>query len=224
MNSRKLHEVIPAALPVLCAILVITIDLALADRFFSSPPTVAKLSPDTYARRIHYVAAAEFQAVAIAAALGFGFLLLLRLACDTESGWRFGFATAMVVLACVSATLLITPERPSPLHTLLRATALQNFQIAFERATGVAAAVLVTVAALLRRQRDLWYLLLLGAVLLAGDVLLAMFAGRWAATGVDELVNAIVFGRIVFDTLFLAATWIPAAIVNTIRCDDVQPA
>lgn len=222
-------------------------------------PSTGALRPEIYAQRIRYVAAGQFQVATIFAAIGFGLALAVPLAFGNTQHGRTSYAIAAVTLGITAALTFIGTTTSPALHALLELTvehefaSIETFRILLEQLTSVAATVLVVTASLLlfpvsgnletrlrttaERHTALSYLLALGTALLAGDVLLKRAAGQWSLSYfVDpdcavlrELVDGIVSGWAVYDSLFLAATYIPAAVVLRGRLAryasevDVQP-
>lgn len=206
-------------------------------------PADGNLPPELYARRIDYVGAAQFQALGIVATLGFGGAILVAQIRRGNRRRRIAFSVVMLVFAVVFAVTTIGPETSASLHNLLERTVrtefapIETFRITIERITSASSVLLILIASLLllpvhgdiesrlrqlvRRQTELSYLLALGTVLLVGDILLKRCAARWAAayftgdahTSVLNLVDAITSGWAVYDSLVLAAAYIPAAVV-----------
>lgn len=206
-------------------------------------PHPGNLLPELYARRIDYAAAAQFQAAGIAATLGFGGALLIAQIRRGNRRWRLSFAAAIIALGVLTAATTIRAETSASLHHLLQQTvqtefpSIETFRIGMERMTSVASFLLIVIAGLLllpvhgdienrlresvKRQGELSYLLALGTVLLVGDVLLKLVAARWAVAyfvppqrdAIASLVQGIGSGWAVFDSLVLAAAYIPAAVV-----------
>lgn len=220
-------------------------------------PRSGALRPDIYSQRIRFVAAAQFQAAAILAATAFGLAIIAPLALGRDERGRRAYVLLATITGIAAALTFIGANTSPMLHSLLKATVrhefveIETYRVAFERLTSVAATTLVIAVTLLllpvagdlerrlrttaRRHLLLSHLLFLGTTLLASDVLLKMAAGDWALSyygtsdreQVGRLVDAIISGWAVYDSLFLAATYIPAAVVLRGRLSryatDVQP-
>jgi hypothetical protein len=225
-------------------------DIQKADPPQDRIPRSGNLLPELYAHRIDYAAAAQFQAAGIAATIGFGGALLIAQIRKGNRRQRLGFALGIITLGILSAMTTIRPETSASLHHLLQRTvqtefpSIETFRIGMERMTSVAAFLLIALAGLLllpvqgdpesrlresvKRHGELSYLLALGTVLLVGDVLLKMVAAKWAVAyyvgaqreALASLVQGIASGWAVFDSLVLAAAYIPAAVVLRSRVRD----
>ena len=262
MRTRKLLALAPALLPILCAIFVTFVAMFMIGTFAKRSkvccgsadieriqppekrmPKNEHLLPELYARRIDYVAGAQFQVAGIVATFGFGGALLLAQIRRGDRRRRLAFAAAIMAFGIIFPLTTIRPETSASLHDLLVRTvqnefaSIETFRITMERLTSTAAILLILIACLLlfpvhgsvesrlretaKRHGELSYLLALGTVLLVGDVLLKMLAARWAAEyfvapqreQIASLVQGIASGWAVYDSLVLAAAYIPAAIV-----------
>jgi hypothetical protein len=203
------------------------------------------LTPDMYSGRARYIAAVQVQLVAIATAVCVGTFMLLRLV--RKRPGRIAFVLLVLAFGAISAGLLINERQSPAFHALMLTTVAREFPVVedmrfvLERSTAVAATVLGGIASLfllpqgrdleaLRRTaahyRSLTYLLAIGTFLLGADVLARTVLGMWATTYfddkvVDSLVESIVAGWGVYDSLFLAAIFIPTALVLRFRIQEL---
>jgi hypothetical protein len=203
------------------------------------------LTPDMYAGRARYIAAVQVQLAAIATAVCVGVWMLLRLVCNRPR--RIAFVLLVLGFGAISAGLLINERQSPAFHALMLKTVAREFSMvedvrfALERSTAVAATLFAGIASLLllpqgrgldalRRTaahyRLLTYLLPIGTVLLGADVLARTVLGMWATTyfankNIDPLVESIVAGWGVYDSLFLAAIFIPTALVLRFRIQEL---
>jgi len=206
-------------------------------------PHPGNLRPELYARRINYVAALQFQVATIVASLMCGAALIYPRICRREDRARGVFIFIILAVGTFFAATVINEDTSPTLHALIEMTmrhefaSIETMRFAFERTTSVTATLLIAVASLFMlpvsggrqtrirelasRHTGLSYLLAVGTTLLAADVLLKMCAGRWAIAyyvkpaqdSLAELVDGIVSGWAVYDSLVLAAAYIPATVV-----------
>jgi hypothetical protein len=218
-----------------------------AQRAQSALPKPHALPADLYAARVTFVAAAQVQVVAIAATVTFGGALLLPLLCEGRRTARRIFALTVVAGAVASATYELRPDTFFAFHHAVATTiatefeAIERWRIGFEQATSIAASLLVAILSLLllppagsierrikitaEHNRRLTYVLILGTIVLAGSALLKTCLGRWITAYFDppsqqvvrSFVESIVSGWAVYDSLFLAVTYVPAAVVLRLR-------
>jgi len=207
-----------------------------------TPAQQRTLTPEMYASRLNFIAAVQIHIVAIIAAAVVGLVLMYKkLNLGTQS-WPVRIAF-IIGIASLFALLLLDEQPSPALEMLEARTVATEFprvhllRFAMEQSTVVAATMLVAAASLLllppkgdplaklKATSDgyhrLSYLLNAGTLLLGADVLTKAVLMQWTESyfsGADQksihtLTERIVAGWGVYDSLLLAATYIPTALI-----------
>ena len=202
---------------------------------------------EVYAGRLDFMAAMEVQLTAIIAALAVGVGLAMSAIRHRAPSEKRVTWSILVLSVVAFAILILDKQSPPEYGDLLEMTAANQltyvnaFRLGLEALTALAAIILAAATALVLlpgegdtrgslenaagSYRCLSYLLATGTILLASDIFTKTILTKWMVTyfaegdkaSVVALGKTIVTGWGVYDSLFLAATYIPSALLIRTR-------